>query len=112
MEIKLENIKPLSVNKAWKGQKYKSGEYQAFEEEVLYKLPSRTAIEGDIEVEYKFYLTGRSYELTDVDNLIKALQDILQKDDIIENDNKIIRLTAEKIKSDRNRIEIKIDKYE
>ena len=36
--IKIE-IKPLSVNDAWQGTRYKTTKYKAFQKELLLKLP-------------------------------------------------------------------------
>ena len=35
------NIKPLSVNKAWQGKRFKTKKYKAFETELLLKLPHK-----------------------------------------------------------------------
>lgn len=47
--------------------------------------------------------------MTDIDNLIKPLQDILVKNGIIEDDRKILSFNAKKFKSDKDYIEITIN---
>jgi Holliday junction resolvase RusA-like endonuclease len=71
-------IKPLSVNEAWQGRRYKTNKYKTFEEELLYKLPN------DIEIEDKkpiglHILVGVSTILFDLDNALKPFLDVLQK---------------------------------
>jgi len=60
-------------------------------------------IKGDVEVHYSFLL--KNYKMTDVDNLIKPIQDIIVKNGLIEDDRKIKRIIAEKFqlgKKDEN----------
>ena len=40
LQLPKVNIKPLSTNKAWKGRRFKSPNYKAFESELIYKLPN------------------------------------------------------------------------
>ena len=86
-------IKSLSVNKCWQGRRFKSPEYKAFEEELLWKLPPLEVPEGDIEVNFLF---GVSNKLSDLDNFLKPILDILQKKYGF-NDRSIYRIVAEKI---------------
>ena len=69
-------IKPLSVNKVWQGRRFKTKEYKAYEQEVLLILPKIEVPEPPYSVCYEF---GFSSPLSDLDNPIKPLQDILQK---------------------------------
>lgn len=74
MKIK---IKALSVNKCWQGRRFKTPEYLAYEKELMYLLPKEYTIPEDnlflsIEV-------GMSSSLSDLDNVCKPFQDILQK---------------------------------
>ena len=70
-------IKPLSVNEAWKGQRFKTDKYKAYEKHCLLILP-KLKIDKDaklkISIEYGFSSKG-----SDVDNPSKLLLDILQK---------------------------------
>ena len=70
-------IKPLSVNKAWKGRRFPSEEYKEYTQEVLMRLRF-------IEVPKKTRLTliiwsGVSSNSSDASNLIKLFEDILCK---------------------------------
>jgi len=104
------DIKALSVNIAWQGRRFKTKNYLNFETEILLLLPKHVKIKGEVEIHYTFYL--KNYALSDVDNLIKPLQDCLVKGGLIEDDRKIVFLSAEKRKSKRNYIEVEINKYE
>ena len=103
-------LKALSVNRAWQGRRFKSKDYKEFEEAVSYLLKNAHQIKGTVEMHYTFYI--KNYGMTDIDNLIKPIQDIIVKKGYIEDDRKIIYLTAEKIKDNDERIEIEIRKYE
>jgi Holliday junction resolvase RusA-like endonuclease len=73
------NIKPLSVNKAWQGRRFKTPEYKHWEIEVMYNLPSwkKDLEKADkLEVWLEF---GFSNGASDIDNPIKPTLDVLQK---------------------------------
>ena len=89
--IKL-NIKPLSVNCAWQGKRYKTDEYKVYERNCLLLLP-RIAIPEKpycINIEVHF-----SSSASDLDNILKPFLDILQKKYSI-NDKDIYKLIIEK----------------
>ena len=88
------NIRPLSVNCAWKGKRYKSDEYKKYEEDLFKILPQLEIPDGKLEVQY---LWGFSSKLSDVDSPIKQFQDILQKAYGF-NDRMIFRIIVQKIK--------------
>lgn len=70
------NIKPLSVNDAWQGKRFKSDKYKAYEMEMLLRLPAGRLPNPPYRIEYEF---GFSNEKCDFDNPCKPLGDILQK---------------------------------
>ena len=71
------NIKPLSVNNAWKGRRFKTMEYKSYERAVLLMLPKRIDIpEPPFSLNLEF---GYSSKLADIDNGLKPFIDILQK---------------------------------
>ena len=74
MEFSL-NIKPLSVNEAWKGRRFKTPAYKSYEKDVLHKLPDGDLPVPPYRVHYEF---GFSNKASDIDNPVKLLQDILQ----------------------------------
>ena len=75
MEIKLD-IPPQSVNKCWQGKRYKSREYQKYEKDLLFILPKKKLPEPPYLIKFEF---GFSNKLSDWDNPVKPLQDIMQK---------------------------------
>lgn len=70
------NIKPMSVNKAWQGKRFKTPAYKQYEKEVLLLLRPVAIPKGDIELNLIF---GFSSKLADFDNPIKPFVDCLQK---------------------------------
>ena len=71
------DIKPLSVNDAWKGRRFKTDKYKAYEKEILILLPNEfTVPDGSLELHLEW---GFSSAASDYDNPIKPFQDCLQK---------------------------------
>ena len=85
-------IKPLSVNEAFRGRRFKTKKYIEFQQEMLLKLPKMDIPEGKLEIHYKI---GFSSKGSDLDNALKQLNDCLQKKYGF-NDNLIYRIVAEK----------------
>ena len=70
-------IKPLSVNDAWQGQRFKTRNYQDYERRALLLLPPILDIPaGDLLVTLEFGFSNRA---SDLDNPVKPIMDILQK---------------------------------
>lgn len=87
-------IKPLSVNQAWQGKRFKTKDYQNYEKEVLLKLsPFTFTVKEPIELNL---LVGLSNMASDADNVVKPFVDILQKKYGF-NDKYIFRLVVEKV---------------
>lgn len=74
--MKTIKIKPLSANKAWQGRRFKTKDYQAFEEEMLYSLPKMTVPKGRLLLRLEF---GFSNKASDIDNPTKMTIDCLSK---------------------------------
>ena len=70
------NIKPLSVNDAWQGKRFKSPAYKEYEKLMLCLLPVGKLPEPPYRIYYEF---GFSNTQADYDNPCKPLGDILQK---------------------------------
>lgn len=86
-------VKPLSVNEAWKGRRFKTSAYKAYRKKVLLMLrPMKLPEEGKLEVhiEYGFTTAG-----ADIDNPTKMVLDILSEK-FKFNDNRIYRLILDK----------------
>lgn len=97
------NIKPLSINKAFQGRRFKTKEYKEYEKEFLVLLPERKKMEGKVGINLTFFL--HHPQQSDVDNFLKLILDILQKKEYIKNDNNVYYLQAQKLKIERHEIE-------
>jgi len=76
MQVNL-GIKPLSVNCAYRGRKFKTPAYKSFEKEMILMLPKSNQKFSDmIRIDFFF---GFSSPLADIDNPVKPTMDILQK---------------------------------
>lgn len=70
-------LKPLSVNEAWKGRRFKTDAYKKYERNLTFILPKKLIIpEPPFVITLKF---GFSSASSDWDNCIKTTQDILAK---------------------------------
>lgn len=106
----LISIKPLSVNQAWQGKRYKTDLYKAFEKELSYKLKNMVIPEGKLLLKATF---GFSSKNADWDNPIKPFQDVLQKKYGF-NDRNIYKGIIEKVdvKKGEEFIEFEILEYQ
>ena len=94
------NIKALSVNEAWKGRRFKTAEYKAYEEWLLWELKTMEDIEipeGKLQIRFIF---GVSSKLSDWDNPIKPFQDIVCKHFGFD-DRRIYRGISDKVDVDK-----------
>lgn len=102
------NLKPMSVNVAWQGKRFKTTQYKQFERDMLLMLP-KLKIEFDkpLSVDLTF---GFSSKLSDIDNPVKPVLDCLQKKYGF-NDRDIYNLTIKKeiVETGKEFIEIKIN---
>lgn len=103
-------IKPLSVNNAWQGKRFKTDDYKAYEKEMLFILPQIKLPLPPFEVHYTF---GMSNSLSDFDNPVKPLTDILQKRYKF-NDRDIYKaiITKEKVEKGHEFINFEFMHYE
>jgi len=68
------NIKPMSVNTAWKGKRFKTDDYKKYEIDLGLLLPKKVEITNTLHLEFGF-----SSKLSDLDNPVKPFIDVLQK---------------------------------
>lgn len=73
--VKLD-IKPLSVNAAWCGKRFKTPAYSQYEKAVLKILPEMQLPDPPYKLSFVF---GFSNKASDLDNPVKMIQDILSK---------------------------------
>ncbi len=71
------NEKPLSINEAWQGKRFKTPAYKFYEEFILLSMP-KAKIETDQMLRIEFFF-GFSNKASDLDNPVKLLLDIAQK---------------------------------
>lgn len=91
-EYKL-HMKPMSVNRAWQGKRFKTSEYKAYEDSALSILPHTVIPVGPYKLSLIF---GVSSKLSDIDNPVKLFCDILQKKYNF-NDKEIYELNVKKV---------------
>lgn len=99
------------MNEAWQGRRYKSSKYQKFSNEVNLRLAlvKKEVVEDrPLGIHYKFHISNMN---TDVDNLIKAFQDVLFKWLGID-DRRIAKLVAEKVKCAKGQEKIEWEIFE
>tara|TARA_R110000787_G_scaffold254828_1_gene360150 strand:- start:188 stop:517 length:330 start_codon:yes stop_codon:yes gene_type:complete len=89
--IKLQ-IKPLSVNEAWKGRRYKTDKYKRYINDMTLLLPKVEFPKGKISIKITL---GFSNVGSDIDNPLKPFLDILQKKYNF-NDKEIYKLSVDK----------------
>ena len=104
------DIKPLSVNKAWKGRRFKTDEYKKYERDVCLMLKPIEIPEGPLQISLVF---GFSSKLSDFDNPVKPFVDCLQKKYGF-NDKMIKKAVIEVVDVDRGCefIEFEVKEYE
>lgn len=103
-------IKPLSINQAFQGRRYKTAECKHYEECLWYLLPKKEKVRGKIHITYRFFL--KNHKMMDIDNLVKVLQDMIVKKGYIEDDRLIYRMVVEKVPSKSDRIQIEIKSFD
>ena len=93
------DIKPLSVNKCWQGKRFKTPEYKMYEKSCLMMLPKIKLPEPPYMITYVF---GLSNLLSDFDNPVKPITDILQKKYGF-NDRDIYEASIKKVKVEKGK---------
>jgi Holliday junction resolvase RusA-like endonuclease len=103
------SIKPLSVNQAFKGRRFKNTEYNRYERHITLMLPKISLPNKP----FFFYIEyGFSNSNADIDNPTKLILDILQKKYGF-NDREIYAINLRKkiVAKDKEYIKIKIETY-
>lgn len=103
--MNIVKIKPLSVNQAWQGKRFKTPEYKSYIKELSYMLPRIIIPEGDLRLRMTF---GFSSAASDWDNPIKPAQDIFQSHYGF-NDNRITTGIVKKVKVNKGEEFIEFD---
>jgi len=87
------DIKPLSVNEAWRGRRFKTDKYSDYINHMLLILPPLNVPDGELALEITFGLSSRA---ADIDNPLKCFIDCLQKKYGFD-DKMIFKLFVEKV---------------
>jgi crossover junction endodeoxyribonuclease RusA len=87
--------------------RYITEEGKAWFEEAHYKIKTQYKVTHTTPV--GLYIKAYLWSRGDLDNLLKALQDALQKAGVIENDSLVHYLQIERIKVDKNDQKIEIE---
>jgi Holliday junction resolvase RusA-like endonuclease len=95
MKMNTIHIKPLSINRAYQGRRWRTPEYDQFEKDCIWLLPPITLPEPPFHINYTF---GMSNVQCDVDGPLKVFQDVLQKKYRF-NDNLVHSITLNKVKT-------------
>lgn len=106
------DIKPLTVNQAWQGKRFKTTNYKSFERAILLMLPSKINIpDGELTLILDWGFSN--YSCSDWDNPIKPFQDCLQKKYGF-NDSRIKRgiVTKHKVKKGSELIRFRFEMYQ
>lgn len=85
-------IKPLSVNKAWQGRRFKTKLYKTWQQQVAAICRKEQAPKGKLLLKFKF---GFSSKEADLDNVLKTTIDQLQKRKSFD-DKMIYRIEVDK----------------
>ena len=89
----LIKIKPLSVNDAWKGRRFRTDEYKAYQIHLAILLdPLEINFKARLRLEVVFGFSNRG---SDIDNCLKPFIDCLQTS-FQFNDNQIYELDVKK----------------
>ena len=86
------DVKPMSMNAAYRGRRFKTEEYKQFKIDCLKVLRPMKIPDGNLELQIQIGVSNRGFDL---DNCLKPFVDILQeKYDF--NDNRIYHIGAYK----------------
>ena len=90
--MEIISIKPLSVNDAYVGKRFKSSLYKSFETQFMDSLPYMVDLYPKMRISFGF---GFASSRSDVDNPVKTTMDCLQKKYGF-NDSHVYKVEAEK----------------
>jgi len=100
-------LKPVSVNRAWQGRRFKTKEYKDFEEQMLWTLKGwRKRTNGNYEIHFKFHLKNAA--ASDLSNFIKTTEDCIVTAGIVRDDRYCWRMVIEKFRSEVDCFEFEI----
>jgi len=87
------DIKPLTVNQAWQGKRFKTPKYNKYISDMMRMLRPLNVPDGQLHLAVTF---GLSSKLADIDNPLKCFIDCLQKKYDFD-DRRIYELSVKKV---------------
>lgn len=112
MEITAEvtGVKPLSMNRAYRGIRYKTKDYLDYIEDMMILLPKHKTLEIDqpLYLKVRITLPKAMFFRSDVDNFIKPLLDILVKKEYLVDDRYVNQISICKVLGIEYKIEVKL----
>jgi len=103
------DIKPLSINSCFQGRRFLNQRGKNYIEICLWKMPKKEMIKGEVEVFIRIFVKNRLWAF-DIDNCGKIILDCCVKKGLIEDDRFISCLHIAKFISDKDYVEIEIEK--
>jgi Holliday junction resolvase RusA-like endonuclease len=99
------DLKPMSVNDAWQGRRYKTKKYTKYSKDLFFILPKLQVPQTKLEIHFVLGITS----CADIDNPLKLLIDIFQAKYKFD-DKRIMKLVVEKkiVKSGKEYFEFEI----
>jgi Holliday junction resolvase RusA-like endonuclease len=102
------NTKPISINYAFQGRRFKNKAYKDYEELLLWILKE---YKGEIakswyKIEFDFHM--KNYKMADISNCIKVTEDIIVKAGIVKDDKYCVDLHVKKFKAEKDWFEFRI----
>lgn len=102
------HVKPLTMNRAWRGRHFSTPEKKEFETRLRWSLPKVSVVGNPYyRVEYDLHLVN--FAAMDWDNCIKVLQDCIVNKGIITSDARIIEARVRKYPAKKDCIVIRIE---
>ena len=104
------------MSKAWQGKRFKTREYNDWDEEVQLLVASQLSkkkvkcVTGNVELTVELFI--KNDKRSDVDNFLKTLNDTLTRCGVWEDDSKIYALHVYKNHSEEEWVRITIAPYE
>lgn len=106
LEINLA-IRPMSINEAFQGRRFKTRAAKQYDAALALMLPNKKEPGPYYAVTYIFRI--KNCWLRDYDNCIKQLQDCIVRRGIISDDRKIVRAVIEKYPAKKDEIMVEIE---
>jgi Holliday junction resolvase RusA-like endonuclease len=90
-------LKPLSINSAYQGRRFKNKAHKDYEQELLWLLKGQKKVKGFYSISFLFHV--KNFAMTDISNLVKVTEDCIVKAGLVEDDRKCIEMHLKKIRS-------------